>query len=171
MLDNRSKLMKRLAEIMPKEAADRAISSPRSMRIEIHPIRQSAESFTHWLNDDLPANREELISMLWVFGEILNGEMERMLNESMRLQNDLLATQPIKSIIFEKLEAKAEAFYDACASGNLKDMERLAPKGPTYGQVVKPRTKVEEQRIINAVNRVRMEMEDITNGTEPEPAV
>jgi len=89
MLDNRSKLMKRLAEIMPKEAADRAISSPRSMRIEIHPIRQSAESFTHWLNDDLPANREELISMLWVFGEILYGDMERMLNESMRRQNDL----------------------------------------------------------------------------------
>jgi hypothetical protein len=102
MLDNRSKLMKRLAEIMPKEAADRAISSPRSMRIEIHPIRQSAESFTHWLNDDLPANREELISMLWVFGEILYGDMERMLNESMRRQNDLLATMPIPTSVIAK---------------------------------------------------------------------
>jgi hypothetical protein len=119
----------------------------------------AADSFASWINDELPANDEELRAMLWTFGEILNGEMESMLNVSNRLQSDLLATMPIKSTIVDKLEAKEKAFYDACATGDLDQMNRLAPKGPTYGQVVKPRTKAEEQRIINAVNRVRLEIE------------
>ena len=158
-MDNRSPLMKRLAEIMPKSAAKKATDPTFPMRIELHPIRQSAETFASWMGDELPANKQELLSMLWVFGEFLYGEMEKMLNESIRRQNDLLATLPIKSSILEKIEAKEKAFYDACATGDLDQMNRFALKGPTYGQVVKPRTKAEEQRIINAVNRVRLEIE------------
>jgi hypothetical protein len=96
-MDTRSSLMKRLAEIMPKSASDKATDPTLPMRIELHPIRQSAETFANWIEDDLPTDRRELISMLWVFGEILNGEMERMLNVRLRTQEDLLATIPIKS--------------------------------------------------------------------------
>ena len=158
MPDTRSPLMKRLAEIMPKKP-EQPKKATQMMHIELHPIRMAADSFASWINDELPANDEELRAMLWVFGEILNGEMERMLNVSNRLQSDLLATMPIKSTIVDKLEAKEKAFYDACATGDLDQMNRFALKGPTYGQVVKPRTKAEEQRIINAVNRVRLEIE------------
>jgi hypothetical protein len=93
MLDNRSPLMKRLAEIMPKKPVPPQ-DDKLMMRIEMHPIRQAADSFASWMNDDLPANREELRAMLWTFGEILDGEMERMLNVSNRLQSDLLNTMP-----------------------------------------------------------------------------
>ena len=62
------------------------------MHIDLHPIRMSADAFASWINDELPANDEELRAMLWMFGEILNGEMERMLNSSnqlhMRLAED-----------------------------------------------------------------------------------
>ena len=93
MPDTRSLLMKRLAEIMPKKPETwNSVSSV--MRVEMHPIRQSAESFLSWLGDDLPADRNEMLATLWVFGEILNGEMERMLNVSNRLQSDLLNTMP-----------------------------------------------------------------------------
>lgn len=102
MLDNRSPLMKRLAEIMPKKPEPPQWDSL-PMRIELHSIRMAADSFASWINDDLPANSEELRAMLWVFGEILNGEMERMLNDSMRRQNDLLNTLQPSPIVF-KLE-------------------------------------------------------------------
>lgn len=164
-MDNRSPLMKKLAEIMPKSAAEKATDLTFPMRIELHPIRQSADAFASWMGDELPTDRRELVSMLWVFGEILYGNMEGMLNESIRRQNDLLVTLPIKSSIFEKIESKMKDFDNACAAGNLKEMERLAPKGPTYGKFVRPRTKAEEERIINAVNRVRMEIEDVAYGT------
>ena len=100
MLDTRSPLMKRLAEIMPKRP-DNPWDGKSMMHIDLHPIRMSADSFTAWMGDELPANREELRAMLWTFGEILNGEMERMLNVSNRLQSDLLATLPIPTTVFE----------------------------------------------------------------------
>lgn len=155
MPDNRSRLMKRLAEIMPKKPETQYDPKQMMRPFEMHPIRMAADSFASWMGDELPANDEELRAMLWVFGEILNGHMERMLNESNRLRGDLLSTMPIKPTIIEQLEAKEKAFYDACDAGDVKEMERLAPKGPTYGQTVKPRTKAEEQRIINAVNKAR----------------
>ncbi len=104
MLDNRSPLMKRLAEIMPKRAADKATDAPFGMRIEMHPIRQSADAFISWLGDDLPADRNEMLATLWVFGEILNGEMERMLNSQIQRTNDLLDKMPFTSPIIFKLE-------------------------------------------------------------------
>ena len=103
MPDTRSPLMKRLAEIMPKEAIDPALTlnSMKSLRIHHRPIRQSAEAFASWMGDELPANYEELRAMLWVFGEILNGEMERMLNESNRLHGDLLRTMTIPTTVLD----------------------------------------------------------------------
>ena len=98
MLDTRSPLMKRLAEIMPKRP-DNPWDGKSMMHIDLHPIRMSADAFASWINDELPANDEELRAMLWVFGEILNGEMERMLNVSNRLQSDLLATLPFTQTI------------------------------------------------------------------------
>jgi len=95
-----SPLMKRLAEIMPKKP-ETPKKANQMMHIEMHPIRQSAESFASWMHDDLPANREELRAMLWVFGEILNGEMERMLNESNRLRGDLLRTMPNPTTVLD----------------------------------------------------------------------
>jgi len=155
MPDNRSPLMKRLAEIMPKKPEPPQFHNKLAMHIEMHPIRQSAEAFASWMGDELPANYEELRAMLWVFGEILNGHMERMLNDSNRLQSDLLATLPIKPTIIDTLEAKEKSYADAISRGDVEEMRRTAPKGPTYGDVVRPRTKAEEQRIINAVNKAR----------------
>ncbi len=100
MLDTRSPLMKRLAEIMPKKP-ERPKKANEMMHFEMRPIRMAADSFTAWMGDELPANREELRAMLWVFGEILNGEMERMLNESNRLHGDLLRTMTIPTTVLD----------------------------------------------------------------------
>jgi hypothetical protein len=94
--------MKRLAEITPKKPENPIYGG--SMRIELHPIRQAADSFASWMNDDLPSNKEELHAMLWVFGEILNGEMERMMNVNIRQIDSLLNSSPF-SMCNIKLEA------------------------------------------------------------------
>ena len=60
----------------------------------------------------------------------------------------------VKTIV-DELEAKQKAFDDAVSAGDLKEMERLAPKGPTYGQVVEPHTQAEQKRMIDAVNKAR----------------
>ena len=57
--------------------------------------------------------------------------------------------------ILDEVEAKQKAFENACSAGDLKEMWRMAPKGPTYGQVVKPRTQAEQQRITDSVNKAR----------------
>jgi hypothetical protein len=100
MPDNRSPLMKRLAEIMPKKP-EPPWDGKSMMHIDLHPIRMSADAFASWINDELPANDEELRAMLWTFGEILNGEMERMLNVSIHRMDDLLNTMPIPTTIFK----------------------------------------------------------------------
>jgi hypothetical protein len=57
--------------------------------------------------------------------------------------------------ILSQLEAKQKAYEYACSAGDVKEMERLAPKGPTYGDVVRPHSPAEEQRRIDAVNKAR----------------
>ena len=134
--DNHSPLMKRLAEIMPKkpEKPWKPWDGKSMMHIDLHPIRQSADAFTAWMNDDLPANREELHAMLWVFGEILYGEMERMLNVSNRLQSDLLDTLPIKpqmihvSEIGEVTEERIKAMASVPPNPTLKFDHFSIPK-------------------------------------------
>ena len=95
-----SPLMKRLAEIMPKKP-ERPKKANEMMHFEMRPIRMAADSFTAWMGDELPANREELRAMLWVFGEILNGEMERMLNSSHQRHMDLLRTTAIPTTLLD----------------------------------------------------------------------
>jgi hypothetical protein len=60
----------------------------------------------------------------------------------------------VKTIV-DELEARQKAFDDAVSAGDLKEMERLAPKGPTYSEVVKPRTQDEQKRMIDTVNKAR----------------
>ena len=107
MLDTRSPLMKRLAEIMPKkpEKPWEPWDGKSMMHIDLHPIRMSADAFASWINDELPANDEELRAMLWTFGEILNGNMERMLNDSHDRVMDLLRTTAIPTTILDLSDA------------------------------------------------------------------
>lgn len=120
MLDNRSPLMKRLAEIMPKKPEPKW-DELGIMRFEMHPIRQSADAFASWMGDELPANDEELRAMLWTFGEILNGEMERMLNSSHQRHMDLLRTAAIKPTMIHLSEI---------GEVTKEQMESLAPVPP-----------------------------------------
>ncbi len=101
MFDNCSLLMKKLGKIMPPKIAHTPYLADNSMRmsVEYHPIRQSAKAFTHWLDDELPTNRDEVQALLWTFGEILCGQMESQLNHAMRAQVDLLATLPFTGAI------------------------------------------------------------------------
>ena len=123
MPDNRSPLMKRLAEIMPKKPETPQFHNKLAMHIELHPIRQAADSFASWMGDELPANDEELIAMLWVFGEILNGEMERMLNYYNQRNVDLLNTLPITPSMVHLSEI---------GEVTKEQMESLAPLPPNY---------------------------------------
>ncbi len=101
MLDNCSLLMKKLGKIMPPKIVhtQNLADNPMRMRIELHPIRQSADAFTNWLDDELPTNRDEVQALLWTFGEILCGQMEEQLNHAMRAHVDLLATIPFTGAI------------------------------------------------------------------------
>jgi len=89
-------LMERLAEIMPKVKKGDYFCIPEKitdcLRIETHPVRQSADAFTGWLEGQLPANEKELRAVLWTFGEILCGQMEKQLNEAIHRNADLLST-------------------------------------------------------------------------------
>jgi hypothetical protein len=73
-------------------------------RIQCEPIRYYAEAFVHYLDNDLPANAKELQDTLWVFGERLCGDTEKMVNVYMKLAEDLVAlqTNPIY-IVKEKI--------------------------------------------------------------------
>ena len=83
-------LLGRLAEIMPKKP-EPAWTNLEAMRIELHPIRQHADMFVSWLDGELPEDEVEMRAVLWVFGELLCGGMERMLNTNLKLQDDLAA--------------------------------------------------------------------------------
>jgi hypothetical protein len=128
MPDNRSPLMKRLAEIMPKKP------EPKWEGASIIPFRQdsirrAADLFASWMGNErlFPANDEELLATLWVFGEMLNGEMERMLNVSNRLQSDLLATMPFTQTI---------QLSDAEAAGLSKDWPGIRVEAGRYQATV-----------------------------------
>ena len=105
MPDNRSPLMKRLAEIMPKKPEPQ-LDGLSMIPFRKEPIRMIAESFASWMGDDLPVDREELRAMLWTFGEILKGNMERMLNSQLTHINDLLQVMPMPPLIGVELKEK-----------------------------------------------------------------
>ncbi len=66
-------------------------------------------------------------------------------------------TIPIGGSVLEKVRAREKVYNNAVERGDIAEIERLAPKGPTYGQVVGPRTKAEEQCMIDLVNKAREE--------------
>lgn len=115
-------LMQRLKEIMPSKP--KQTLSGDMMRLEVHPIRMSADSFFHWLNNELPATEEEMLAVLWTFGELLCGQMETQLNLMMKSQGDLLATLPIQTTVLAQVEAKQKAYEDAVSlrSGKVPPM-------------------------------------------------
>ena len=57
--------------------------------------------------------------------------------------------------ILAQVEARQQAYSDAISRGDVKEMERLAPRGKTYGEVVKPHSPEEEKRLIDAANKAR----------------
>ena len=97
-----SSLMKRLAEIMPKKP--QPVWEPNQMMatFRVEPIRQHVDSFAAWMHDDLPTNSEELRAMLWTFGEILSGDMERRLNAMHKIADDLQRMLPPAPVVIEE---------------------------------------------------------------------
>jgi hypothetical protein len=72
-MDNRSSLVKKLVALMPPKAID---TTTPMMTFRQEPIRMSAEAFAHAIDFELPADRTELLALLWTFGEVLAGHME-----------------------------------------------------------------------------------------------
>ena len=98
-------LMLKLEKVMPKKPESTWKTGGRMLyRVSYEPIRYSAESFVHYLDKDLPIDGKELRDVLWVFGELLCGDMEKMVNVYMRHAEDLIAlqTNPIY-IVKEKI--------------------------------------------------------------------
>lgn len=96
-------LLQRLADIMPKKPEPQPNTVLR-MQIDIQPIRQAADSFANWIEDDIPQNRMELRAMLWTFGEILNGDMERRMNAIMKINSNLRGMMPFQTTIVDPPE-------------------------------------------------------------------
>ena len=84
-----SPLMKRLKEIMPKKPDPPESKDWKMSPFQLDPIRRHAETFTAWIGDDLPQDHRELAALLWVFGEIMNGDMERRLNHAFKTAESL----------------------------------------------------------------------------------
>ena len=57
-------------------------------RIEVDRIAMSADSMAHAMEPILPSNTREMADLLYVFGKILDGEMQRYLNHLQRLCDD-----------------------------------------------------------------------------------
>jgi hypothetical protein len=83
--------MKRLTEIAPKP--DPVWDTKRPFYLQVSPIRLTADSFISWLGDDFPTDQKELWAVLWVFGEMLCGGMEKQLNSYSKMLADAAACQ------------------------------------------------------------------------------
>jgi hypothetical protein len=84
-------LMDRLREVMPKRALEEAETDGLGMRqFRSRPIRMEADSFSGWLGDQLPKDKDELRAILWTFGEIISGHLEDRLNCHTKLTHDFL---------------------------------------------------------------------------------
>lgn len=97
-LGDRSSLMKRLSEIMPKENPLVGHAEGASLRIVQHPIRQSADAFTRWLDGEFPSDERELNALLWTFGEILCGDMEKRINCAMNIAEDAVSIGKVPNL-------------------------------------------------------------------------
>ena len=85
-----SRLMQKLEAAMPKRPEPKA-NTMRATCFEHRPIKHAADTFFHGLGEDMPTTPEEVHAMLWVFGELLCGEMEKQVNYAMKLATDAAA--------------------------------------------------------------------------------
>jgi hypothetical protein len=83
-------LREKLAKLMPKKPQSTQ-DGLGMMAFDPQPIRRSAEAFAHAIDYTLPTDREELLGLLWVFGEVLSGHMEAREKATMKLVDDLVA--------------------------------------------------------------------------------
>jgi len=86
------KLTDKLVGIMPPDVLNPPPPKnfQESIRFQHYPIRRGAETFAHAVDYELPRNTEELRFLLWTFGEVMFREMERQVNESMKLVQDTM---------------------------------------------------------------------------------
>lgn len=80
-----SPLIERLRSVAPGEMFNVPWQGGGTLRIETHPIREWAQSFTRWIFSNpaglaLPKNHEELTLLLWVFGVLMSGDLEKRIN-------------------------------------------------------------------------------------------
>ena len=74
--------LERLRKIMPPKESKIADFTDGVMSIHREPIREIARSFANAIEKDLPSDERELEALLWTFGEVLSGEMERRLKHA-----------------------------------------------------------------------------------------
>jgi hypothetical protein len=87
-----NRLMQRLREIMPKRPDPPPTGKAMLQQPRHESIRLAADSFAHWLGEDWqPQDLDELRAILWVFGEITSGAMERQVNAALKVACDATA--------------------------------------------------------------------------------
>lgn len=108
--DYPSRLMKKLKSIAPPDMFERKpadITNLTQMNFRLEPIRRAAETFAVFLEGETSVPLNDQIALLWVFGELLQRDLERMLNIQQKLLVDMqnvMLTPPTfkKSEIEEK---------------------------------------------------------------------
>lgn len=102
-----SPLMERLRSVAPGEMFNVPWQGGGTLRIETHPIREWAQSFTRWIFSNpaglaLPKNHEELTLLLWVFGVLVSGDLEKRINwlgrEMAVITSGRVAQVPVQSL-------------------------------------------------------------------------
>lgn len=116
-LPENTTLLQRLKEIMPKKPK-KPWDGKSLMQFEHHPIRQSADAFTGWIGKDMPKTTEELNAVLWVFGEILSGDMEKRYNYAMKGWTDAINLIPGPAWVFPADSVMPGMVKEANASDN-----------------------------------------------------
>ena len=99
-------LCEKLRKMAPKEPEPK--HGDGMLRFDPKPILRAAESFAHVIDYGLPTDREELIALLWVFGEMLNGEMQRREKAMMSMVDDVVATS-IRPLVIPAPESHKES--------------------------------------------------------------
>lgn len=65
------------------------------------------KSFSSAIDFLLPTNRDELIALLWCFGELLQGDMQRRHDVLMKMIEDIARTNPMPLVV-ETVDLKDE---------------------------------------------------------------
>jgi len=92
-------LMSKLKQLMPERPQPKEGAM---IHFDPQPIRRSAEAFAHAIDYNLPANQEELLALLWVFGELLDGHMEQHVKYLTQVADEAIACKPFPVMITPK---------------------------------------------------------------------